>query len=277
MVGVIADAPVQLPVLLRRIVDARRFGAAVVRLGCVYVVVPVVCGERIQIVEVRLGKHLQDGLTDGIDAVRRNDVVRKLLFTIQRIVHFDDGAVGVVGLGEIAHALQIRRHGLLIDRIRHNLPLKFLVEEEEQFIPRTIDLRQNHRATDHVTGDVITRFDARASGRVREVIVGVQILVAKEPGGSAMELFGAAFCDDVDGRRIAPVLGRVGRHEDFDFGDRIHRRHTVYCGIGTGVQVGHAIDGHVLGVVTAAQDVDSADGWSGMVNRGHRWYRSRPA
>ena len=79
-----------------------------------------------------------------------------------------------------------------------------------------------------------------------------------------MKVLAASLGDHRDrATGVAAVLGRVVRQHYLDFGNRIHGWHLVHAPVRSGIKIRHAVDGHVLGIVAAARQIQVSNGGRG--------------
>jgi hypothetical protein len=111
-----------------------------------------------------------------------------------------------------------RGRGARDETVRQNFPPPLEAEEEESVLPEAGD-----RAAERAAVLVLVMALTRRAGRVELEGVGVQLVVAPEVEGRAVEVLGAALQDRVDRAAAgAPVLRVVGVGHDLEFLHRVH-------------------------------------------------------
>ena len=171
-------------------------------------------------------------------------------------------AAGVDALREVAAPLEGGRHAGPAVGIVLDAPLVLLAEEEEQLLLLLVEAREEDRAADGVAGVVargLGQRDLRLDALV-EPGVGVPVRAPPVPVAGSVEVARAALGDHLHLRADgAAVLGLVGVREDLELGDGVDvgRRHVA--AVVAGVDVGDAVDRHVVGVRPLAVHRESCD------------------
>ncbi len=219
---------------------------------------------------VRLGVDAGDVAPDRVDAVLRNDVARERIAKEptgsggvrprrQRIVDDDERAGRrVAEVAEVAVALRRGRHGVDERQAARLLPAGVVGEEEGAVRP--LVARQVQRPADGAAELVLAEgrlrhFGAVGAGPLREVVVGVEDVVADEVEDRAAELVRARLGRHRDDAGAAAELGREDAVQHLELAHRLDRRRDD-DGVEGELVVVDAVDEPAVGVGLLAEGVE---------------------